>query len=402
MPFSSRRCALLACLAVSPALAQPAPPPNATAGAQGFRLQSADGAFALRIRGDVMMDGRFALDDPEHRTASTFYVRRARIALQATLHERFGFKLMPNFGQGRAELQDAYFDARLADALALRAGKFKAPVGLERLRAPADLSLPELALPTALVPNRDVGLMVTVKPLGETLEAQAALLNGAPDGGNADADTDDGPEGAARLFARPFGGFGIGVAGTWGAQRGTADLPLLPTYRTSGRRPFFRYLPDALADGARARLVPQAHLYAGPVGVLAEAAVVQQEVRRGDEAATLRHRAWQATATVLVTGERAGYGAVRPARPLDEGGPGAVEVAARAHGFSADPDAFPRFADPSNAASGAIALAIGANWYPVAAVKLMLSAERTGFRAPDGAAALPAEWLLLGRTQLSF
>ena len=402
MPLRFRTCGLLACLAALPAAGQTAPPPNVAADAKGFRLQNADGAFSLRIRGDAMMDGRFALDDPDHRTASTFYMRRARIALQATLHERFGFKLMPNFGQGRAELQDAYFDAQLTDLLALRAGKFKAPVGLERLRAPADLSLPELALPTALVPNRDVGLMATVKPFDDRLEAQLALLNGAPDGGNADADTDDGPEGAARLFVRPLGGFGVGVAGTWGAQRGTAEASLLPTYRTSGRRPFFRYAADAFADGPRARLVPQAHLYAGPVGVLAEAAVVQQEVRRGDEAATLRHRAWQATATVLVTGERAGYGAVRPARPLDEGGPGAVELAARAHGFSADPDSFPRFAGPDNAASGAAAFAVGANWYPVAAVKLMLSAERTGFRAPDGAAALPAEWLVLGRTQLSF
>ncbi len=391
-------------------------PATVTADAGGFTLQSADGAFALRLRGDVMTDGRFFVDDPDGLGAGTFYVRRIRPVLQGTLYGRFDFKLMPNFAQGRAELQDAYLDARLADAFAVRAGKFKVPVGLELLQSPTDLALVELAFPTALVPNRDVGVQAHGEVLGRRLAYQLGVFNGTLDGASADADTDDGVEVAGRLFARPFrgsggalDGLGLGVAGTWGEQGGAAAAPLLPTYRTSGRRTFYRYLggdDPAFADGAHARIAPQAYLYAGPVGLMGEYVAVRQEVRRGDEAAELTHGAWQVTGHVVLTGERAGYGALRPARPFDpsSGAWGAVELAARVHGLTADADAFPLFANPAASAQRATAWAAGVNWYLNGAVRVSLNVERTWFDTADGAdvEALPTETVVLSRFQIAF
>ena len=142
---------------------------------------------------------------------------------------------MPNFGQGRAELQDAFVDARLADGLEIRVGTFKAPVGLEllRLRAPTDLALVELALPTALVPNRDVGVAAHGDVLGGRLGYPLAVLNGAPDGGSADADTDDGPEGAARLFAPPARSATAAGARWKSPPASTASRPTPPPFPRS-------------------------------------------------------------------------------------------------------------------------------------------------------------------------
>ena len=52
-----------------------------------------------------------------------------------------------------------------------RFGKFKPPVGLERLVSDSDMLFVERALPTDLVPNRDVGVQV----YGENLRRRFQL-----------------------------------------------------------------------------------------------------------------------------------------------------------------------------------------------------------------------------------
>src|SRR5690606_21289773 len=111
---------------------------RATADADGFQLVAADNSFSLRLRGDVQVDGRFISDNPSPGTQS-FYVRRTRLVFQGTLHSRFAFKIMPNFGMGRAELQDAYMDAVFTPSFGVRAGKFKVPVGIELLQSPTTM-----------------------------------------------------------------------------------------------------------------------------------------------------------------------------------------------------------------------------------------------------------------------
>ena len=67
---------------------------------------------------------------------------------------------MSDFGGGTAVVQDAYVDARFSKVFNLRAGKQKPPLGQERLLSATDILFIERALPTALVPNRDVGVQV--------------------------------------------------------------------------------------------------------------------------------------------------------------------------------------------------------------------------------------------------
>lgn len=391
-------------------IAPAAPGQSITAGEDGFRLRSADERFALRLRGQAMIDGQVFTGD-EAPAGRGFYVRRARLEARGTLDERFGFRVRAGFGEGEAQLVDAFLEAQLLPALSLRVGRAKVPVGLEWLQSARDLFFAERAYPSGLVPRRDVGAGVHGELLGGRLTYDAGLFNGAPDGGSLNADADRAKEAALRLFARPFRetegalrGLGVGVGTSLGPSEGIAATTGLPSYSTPGGQAFFRYRErSAVADGARRRVVPQAYYFRGPVGLMGEYAVSAQGVRAGGAAERLANRAWQVVSTVVLTGEAATYERLRPAHPYDpaEGRWGAVMLVARAHGLHVDPAAFPRFADPQASAQQALTGGIGVNWHLTANVRLMLNYEQTRL---DGAAGAPlgTEHLILGRAQVVF
>ena len=134
---------------------------SATANAKdGFSIKSADGQYSLRLRGYAHADGRFFLSDDAHAVANNFFLRRARPILEVSVGRYFGFRIMPDFGQGQAQLVDAYWEGKFDPAFTVRAGKFKPPIGFERLQSATDINFAERGLPTNLAPNRDIGLQV--------------------------------------------------------------------------------------------------------------------------------------------------------------------------------------------------------------------------------------------------
>src|ERR1043166_4705097 len=130
-----------------------------TAGKEGFALKSADGNFELKLRGLLQADGRFFLDDEDKNGTDTFLIRKARPILEGTLYKEFDFRLMPDFGNDTVALFDAYAEWKHWPWLKIRAGKFKPPVGLELLQEDPNGLFAERALPTALVPSRDIGVV---------------------------------------------------------------------------------------------------------------------------------------------------------------------------------------------------------------------------------------------------
>ena len=133
---------------------------------------------------------------------------RVRPTLEGTVGGIYDFKFMPDFGQGRTVIQDAHVTARLNPAFQVTAGKFKSPVGLERLQSANDTRFVSRAFPTSLAPNRDIGLQFAGDLLDGRLNYALAWLNGSNDGGSsdtfADVDVNNDQEYAARLFALPF------------------------------------------------------------------------------------------------------------------------------------------------------------------------------------------------------
>lgn len=390
----------------------------ADAGTDGFGLRSSDGAFRLRLQGVGQYDARAFPADDDDRAINGFDVRRVRADLRGTVYSQYDFRVNLDYAGNRVDVLDAYLEGRFSPALQIRAGKFKAPVGLERLQSVSALTFPERAFPTALVPNRDVGLQIAGGLGGSRLSYALGVFNGVPDGGSADADLSDSKDLAARLFVQPFAGgpaalrgLGFGVAGTIGEQSGSVATSGLPSLRTTiGRSTFLRFRSDgteggsAALDGRRTRISPQGWWYLGPVGVLGEYVRSTSDVRIAEEVEELTSSAWQVAGSWVLTGEAASYRGVSPARPFEpsSGGWGAVELAARVHAIEVDEAAFPLFINPVGAAAEATAYTLGLNWYLNRFVRLQAHWERTDFTAAPDAVALDDENVLITRFQVAF
>jgi phosphate-selective porin OprO/OprP len=212
---------------------------SATASSKdGFSIKSADGKFAVRLKGLIQTDGRFFLSDHAVPATNPFFVRRARPILEATVGKYLEFRLQPDFGQGATVLFDAYSDIKILPAFAVRVGKFKPPVDLERYQSASDIVFAERALATNLAPNRDVGLQLSGDVASGVFGWQAGVFNGVPDLGSGDGDISDAKDFVGRVFLQPFKtgpltGLGVGVAATTGLERGSTATPALASYRTT-------------------------------------------------------------------------------------------------------------------------------------------------------------------------
>jgi len=387
------------------------------AGRDGFSLKSADGSFQLRLRGYVQADGRFFADDQDHLGTDTFLLRRVRPIFEGTVFKNFDFRLMPDFGGGTVTIQDAYMDARFWPEAKLRFGKYKPPVGLERLQSGSELLFVERGLPTNLVPNRDVGAQLFGDLFDGTISYALGAFNGVPDLGNGDLDNNDAKDFAGRFFLHPFKsstfeplqGLGIGLSGTYGNHGGSVANPNLPSYRTQGQLVFFRYRSDGTVAGTtvaegESRYSPQGYYYWGPFGLLWEYVWAQQKVKRNAARATLNNEAWQVQLSYVLTGEKASYRMVTPAKPFDlaKGTWGAFEIAARYGVLHVDKEAFPIFANPANAARVDESWGIGLNWYLNRNFKFQLNYEQSDFTGGGAQGERPKERAVLGRFQISY
>lgn len=410
----------------------------------GFTLQAPDGANKLRIGGYTQADGRFFIDDKNDVLNNQFLFRRARLDISGTVFKYFDFRILPDFvlaSNGSFQLFDAFVDVNYIPEAKLRVGKFKPPVGLERLESATSLQFVERGQPTNLVPNRDQGVQLFGDLIGGAFSYQLAIVNGVPDNVNPTTvnDANDDKDFAGRVFAAPFKdssidplkGLGFGVAGTYGRQRGsaTSGASELPSFKSFGQATYFSYSgavaptstasgkTQSFAFGQRQRIVPQLDYYWGPVGLLAEYARSAQAVRRdtlnssnkvtSTASETLANDAWLVGASYVITGEAASYRGVVPAQPFDPfaGTWGAFEVAARYGQLEVDPDAFSKgYASPTSSARRDKEWVIGVNWYLNRSIKFVLDYGHSDYSGGAGSgknvADRPSENAILSRVQL--
>jgi len=200
--------------------------PTVTANRDGLNVRSVDGDFQFRLRGYVQSDARFFdAGGTAIPGSSTFLLRRVRPIFEATAYKYFGVRLMPDFGDGKVVLYDAYVDAKPTSAFNVRLGKFKPPIGLERLQSAADVRFVERGLPTSLVPNRDVGVQLSGDVAGARVAYAIGAFDGVPDAAISDGDLSNGKDVVGRVFFRPFAtdaalpDVGLGVAGSTGTEQ---------------------------------------------------------------------------------------------------------------------------------------------------------------------------------------
>jgi phosphate-selective porin OprO/OprP len=395
--------------------------PRLTVGNSGLSAASADSNFVFQLHGVIQADNRTFFNDKDNHGKSIqgndgFLLRRARPIFSGTLYRDFDFVFIPDFGGSSVQIFDAYLNYRYAPWLQVRGGKFKSPVGLEQLQSDVNIFFNERALPTDLVPNRDVGFQLWGDVADGRLSYAAGVFNGVGDGRNsANSDFEDHREFAGRLFLQPFKGtsvtalqgLGFGVGGSWGNTSSNATgLP--SSFLTDGQQQFFAYTNGVVANGEHWRLSPQGYYYYGPFGFLGEYAISDQEVTKGAKSAKLENTAWQVAGGWVLTGEDAGFNGVTPKHPFDPRGGqwGAVQLVARYADLDVDNKAFPIFANPATSASEAKAWAVGLNWYLNRNIRVNASFSRTTFggninRAQATVTRQPEE-VVFTRLQLGF
>ena len=401
--------------------------PKITLDQKGFSFTSADGNFSISLKGILQFDSRTFFKDGGIQGNDGFLLRRARPIIAGTVLRDFDFLFVPDFGgTSGSAIQDAYLNYRFQPELQFQFGKFKSPVGLELLQSDPDTYFNERALPTDLVPNRDIGAELHGDLFDGSASYAAGVFNGQGDARNSsNADFEDDKEFAGRLFLRPLmksnlsalQGFGFGAGGSYGDSSTANALPATtggttPGYVTDGQQQFFSYRNTVVASGRHWRVSPQGAYYYGSFGLLGEYVIAAQQVQTNTlNTAALKNTAWQITGSWVLTGEDASYKSVVPAHPFDPsaGHWGAVQLVARYARLDIDRDAFPSFADPTASARSASAWSVGLNWYLNRNVLVKTSFSRTTFSGGGGAGATaPAivirqpENVLFTRVQLAF
>ncbi len=382
---------------------------------KGLSITSPDKQYSLRIRAYAQADSRtfFANSDTAN-GVDNFLIRTARPAFEGKMTDYFSGRIVMDFGGGSTRLTDAHLDTKLWPEFNLRLGKFKPPVGLERWQSEQDILFVERAMPTNLVPSRDIGVMAFGELIQDQLEYQFAVTNGVADLGESSSDNDDNKDVNFRLFAHPFrwtsltalSGLGVGVAGSYGDHQGTSSSSALHDgYRTPAQARFFTYTFGAYADGPTWRINPQAYYYNGAFGALAEYVLKSQEITRNTTHATLKNDAWMAAASYVLTGEDASFDGVKPERNfnLAKGDWGAFEVLGRYSALNVDEDTFSTFSSLSTSAKNAREATLGGTWYLNTSLKINLNYSWTRFNGgTTGGLDREDEQVLLSRAQFRF
>ncbi len=380
--------------------------PRISAGANGFSFGSADSNFVVALHGVIQVDTRTFQKNDNVPGNDSILLRRARPILSGTVFRDFDFLFVPDFGNGTPgasstattpSIYDAYVNYRYSPAFQIQAGKFKAPVGLEQLQQDVNITFNERSLVTDLVPNRDMGFELHGDIAGGVLSYAAGIFNGVGDARNSsNIGFQDNREFDGRLFVQPFKqsdlkplqNLGLGVGGSWGQASITNTLGLpnttggsQPGYFTDGQQQFFAYTNGVVAANTHWRLSPQGYYYYGPLSLIGEYAISDQDVRNGTHSASLHNTAWEITGGWVLTGEDATFTGVTPKHPFapHNGQWGALQVVGRYADLDIDNAAFPFFANPAVSASEAHAWSAGLNWYLNRNIRVNASYSHTSF-----------------------
>ena len=376
-------------------------PTRLTAGwDKGFFLASPDGQHVLRITGQLQADYRIFGNPADLTDFNTFFVRRARLGIEANVAQFYEFRMLPDFGLGVARIQDSYLNVHYWDAVQLKVGKFKQPFSYEQMIQDRFVPTMERSLIDQLVPQRDVGLMVHgQKLLDNRFDYAISISSGVING---DFDTNPVKDLAWRVVGRPFNsddasswlqGLQLGMAMTSGIQGGTTSAPAI--LRTPASVPFLNFLSTVREDGWRMRYGPEVAYIHGPLGLVAQYLYETDQFHTSPvrPRITVPTNGYFGMATFLLTGEeRNTYSeAIAPLRPFDIrrplSNPGAWEVVFRMSRLVLDPGPLfapgpNRLADPASNSNGATESTFGFNWYLTQWVRTQFNWEHAWFDRP--------------------
>src|SRR5260370_24990157 len=97
--------------------------PIVKASDEGFTFSSPQNDYKVKLGGNVQANGRFFMSGADKNISSTFYLNKVRPILSGTLGKYYDFLIMPDFGQGRVVLQDAWVNINYFSQAQFQVGK---------------------------------------------------------------------------------------------------------------------------------------------------------------------------------------------------------------------------------------------------------------------------------------
>ena len=374
-------------------------------------LRSADGAFETQVGGYGQLDYR-GYQSGDH-PPNSFFIRRARIALEGKLERYFDFRIEGDFSDPATPLRDFYLNVHRIDELQFRFGQFRVPISQEEMRSDNLQDFVERSLVNNLVPSRSPGLGVSGQiNRGDTSiisTAQFEYQIGAFNGKGLLAPNNNGtPETAIRLRFAPWKnsggffskGFIFGGAFTQGRSVGGSSVR-----GQTESRSFTFFSPDII-NGKYIRANGELTWLLGPAVIRAE---YDQTNQRRDDLAPgggnlpgVVAKGYMAQMTYMLTGEdKPEVGVVAPRNNLfgDGGGKqgyGAWELKFRYSNL--------QIADGTRKSNRADTFFFGPNWYLNRFVRYVLDLGFERFKDP-ARSPRPGDrnfFVVLSRVQVAF
>jgi phosphate-selective porin OprO/OprP len=367
---------------------------------------------SLRIGPNLRFDIHFKSqadwrDFPDQTADSddVFDLPRARIVLDGRATKYVEYQVEREMRDATRPWRDVFANVRPLRAFELRVGRFKMPFGLEQTTGVMDLNFAYRALASSyLAPGRDIGAMAHGRLLRNMLRYEAGVFREGGDNARAVDQIASASQRttAARVVTRPWAATGVSslrnleVGAAFTAGRVPEGLNSLRAETIPGDRLSERIY----VNGARRRLGAELQWRSGPASVQAEVIRVIEE-RRGqgidnENLPDAIQRGWYLAGTWLITGEEK-KGNIEPARPLLQGGPGAVEIAGRVESITFGSSSANDPPAPGPRARRVLekrdaVWTIGVNWYLTEFLRVQANVIRE--QREEGAIVLPT----LGRT----
>ena len=356
-----------------------------------FILESANEANSIQLTGRMHLDYRASSldamdlgpsaqgDDRDAASmADQFELRRARLGVKGKFAKDFKYEVVGNL-PGTATVDIAYFDWAKYDAFQIRGGKFKQPFGLEELISSNNMTMMERSYLDQTVPAKKIGVQVMGSPAKGLTYALSTFQNNDVE---RDLHGDGYASGAGRVtfnFAESMGDkegvMHIGLSGL----SATSSVQPTTTSQTSGAADGSSSAGRATINAFRSAGRGLANIFRGQVGggtcttaayscplefgakIVQEAAGLEGIFARGpfkimgeysrgqykgehNSGANVQYDTdtFYAEAGYFITGEKYAdsykngvFGGFKPKNnfDLDNGQPGAIELAFRVEGF---------------------------------------------------------------------
>jgi phosphate-selective porin OprO/OprP len=410
-------------VAGSPAAAQNAPDAPKKAGLTWRDQPSVSaGPFRLDVHAKVQSDFRRADQDLDD-AGGLYETNLKRVGVEARFTNRLTFEVERELRK-QNPWRNVFVNVEFANALELRAGKFKMPFAYEELTGIVNLDFAYRTLLTQTIsPARDVGVMAHGRFFRRVLNYQVGVFR--HDGENARSKEplfllpgEQAPKSqrsvAARVVVEPFrhtpGPRDLRRLFVGAAVTSSETPEGLNSLR--GRSLFGTEFAERMyVLGTRRRIGTEVIWLPGPFSVKSEyMRANEQRKRQGildDDISDFVSSGWYLSGTWSITGEQK-EGNIEPKKPLFQGGLGAVELAVRferirfASALKEGTSFLTPRADPLLGNAESI-FTVGVNWYLNKWGRVVVNGIREAFEDPERTA-IPGRtsgWAAVTRLQFA-